>query len=578
MLPRTTLARLLPHAVLVTVGFLVVVGVRTYQRFQPAAITLGPATTIYFKDDPPLATRVHEAIHRRQMRDKSLVGRVVSALRYNVDYGYRLTEEAEAKAGEICLQIHKFSSELPAYTTARSLSQAEAYRAWAWERMGVAVPDRVGDRLANGERCAEILRGVELDLPPGAPLDERDRLRLATFHFLQSFGSSETDVATWKARLELAGYADPVGYALPDEVPDFHAVARAAAVAAPADSTIRPDRAGRALHRLTYYDARSMYTQLQPPIPGYRGRTLLDADEAEDVLDLHPVRWPVRLVRRALGGGLDEEEAAFLEGMAAHPLHADFETFALAPEADIVGTRYRWSARRAWSRLALTELEPIREAFRAQSGRVALAAARGDLVGAEALARLRIAGALQLVRNAPFEVDVLEAMGFLGEGLEELRLVLAAQDRDDELEALHDPAGRWLSGARPALFSDDPATVYHALAPLAGDATIPHAFRRFAYRQVVLYDVCLALHGDADTRRRHARWRERVEAGLVRRESDRRVLTLMRENILDLIRESDVAPARICAPSAVARPGVRMAIMTAPPRRPVSGDLADRDQ
>ncbi|MBW3535520.1 MAG: hypothetical protein KY453_09950, partial [Gemmatimonadetes bacterium] len=104
---RTTVSRLLPHAILVVVGFLGIVGVRTFQRFQPAAITLGPQTTLYFKDDPPLATRVHEAIHRRQMRDKSWAGRVFSALRYNFDYGYRLEEEAEAKAGEICLQIHK---------------------------------------------------------------------------------------------------------------------------------------------------------------------------------------------------------------------------------------------------------------------------------------------------------------------------------------------------------------------------------------------------------------------------------------------------------------------------------------
>ena len=573
---RTLSARLLPHAVLVAVGFLVVVGVRTFQRFQPAAITLGPETTIYFRDDPPLGTRVHEAIHRRQMRDKSWAGQVFSALRYNFDYGYRLEEEAEAKAGEICLQIHKFSSELPAYTTARSLSQAKAYRAWAWERIGVSVPDRVGENLANGERCADILRGVELDLPPGVDLPERDRLRLATFHFLQSYGSSDTDLDTWKARLELAGYADPVRYDLPPGVPDFHRVSLAAASAAPTDTTITPVRAGRALHRLTYYHAQTMYTQLQPPIPGYRGRALLDPEEAEDVLGLHPERWPVRLVERGLGGALDEDEAAFLEEMASHPLHADFETFARAPEADIVGTRYRLHGDREWRRLALTDLEPIREAFRAQSGRIALAAARGDLVGAEGLARLKIAGALQMVRNAPFEVDVLEAMAVLGEALAELRLVLQAGGGAPELAWMEEGRGRWLSGSLPALFSDDPATVYHALEPLAGDPAIPHAFRRFAYRQVVLYDVCLALHGDARARRRNAAWRRTVEAGLVRRDSDARVLGMMRENVLELIRRSDVDPSRICAPTGVARPEVRMAIMTAPPQRPALA--ADREE
>ena len=131
-------------------GVALVGGAISYDRFKPVAITLGPSTTIYFRD-PTLDTRVHEAIHRRQMRDKSSLGQLASALRYTTDYGYRLDEEAEAKAGEICLQIHQFSSELPAYTTARSKTQAEAYRAWAWERMFFACA-RPGGSEAPGRR------------------------------------------------------------------------------------------------------------------------------------------------------------------------------------------------------------------------------------------------------------------------------------------------------------------------------------------------------------------------------------------------------------------------------------------
>ena len=178
-------------AALATAGVALVGGVISYDRFKPVAITLGPSTTIYFRD-PTLDTRVHEAIHRRQMREKSSLGRLASALRYTTDYGYRLDEEAEAKAGEICLQIHQFSSELPAYTTARSKTQAEDYRAWAWERMGARVRDRVGAKLQGGERCAEILRGVVLDVPPDSPLSGQEAERLATFQFLQSYGSRKT--------------------------------------------------------------------------------------------------------------------------------------------------------------------------------------------------------------------------------------------------------------------------------------------------------------------------------------------------------------------------------------------------
>ena len=141
----------LGRAVLLILGVALTVGAVTYQRFRPEVITLGPATTLYFRE-PTLTTCVHEAIHRRQMRDKSVVGRLVSALRYPFDYRYRLDEEAEAKAGELCLQIHRFSSELPAYTTARSRSQAAEYRAWAWERIGVRVPGP-GRERAQGWRA-----------------------------------------------------------------------------------------------------------------------------------------------------------------------------------------------------------------------------------------------------------------------------------------------------------------------------------------------------------------------------------------------------------------------------------------
>ena len=89
---------------LATAGVALVGGVISYDRFKPVAITLGPSTTTIYFRDPTLDTRVHEAIHRRQMRDKSSLGRLASALRYTTDYGYRLDEEAEAKAGEICLQ------------------------------------------------------------------------------------------------------------------------------------------------------------------------------------------------------------------------------------------------------------------------------------------------------------------------------------------------------------------------------------------------------------------------------------------------------------------------------------------
>ena len=567
---RIQLRRVVLLASAAVAGVLAAKGARTFVEFRPAAITLGPNTTIYFSDDPSLVTRVHEAIHRRQMRDKSLLGQLVSAVRYNIDYEYRLHEEAEAKAGEICLQIHKFSEELPAYTTARSRSQAEVYRAWAWERIGPTVPDRVGDRLQHGGSCHEILSGVTLDLPPGEELTDDETLKLAAFRFLQSYGSSEAEVAKWKARLALAGLAEPAGSDLPPEVVPFWLLELGSEVAPAADTTISVVSAGEALHRLTYYQANRMYTQLEPTLPGYRGRALLREGEDQQRLGLRVADWPGALVQRVLAEPLGEEQAEWLGELAAHPVHVEFETFARAPEADILGTRYRLPIEGGWERLVPTELGPVREAFQAQWGRAALRIHEGDLEGAEAVLKTVVAGAVQMARAAPFEVDVVEALTFLGAALGDLADVTEARtgERPEWAEALAVGAAppSWSRGYRAALFSDDPAVIYHAMPRIAQDRAIPLAFKRFAYRQVVLFDVCLQHRVDSASRLDLRRWRDAVEGGMVRRESEARVLDMMRGSVLDLLVASDVPPEEICAPSVVVMPRARFAIMSAPLR------------
>jgi hypothetical protein len=550
-------------------GVLCAKGVKTFVEFRPAAITLGPNTTLYFSDDPSLVTRVHEAIHRRQMRDKSAWGRVVSAIRYNFDYSYRLDEEAEAKAGEICLQIHKFSAELPAYTTARSRSQAEVYRAWAWESIGPTVPDRVGEQLRHGVSCHEILAGVTLDVAPGEALTEDEALKLAAFRFLQSYGSSEEDVAKWKARLQLAGWAEPQGWKDPAAPPPFWLVPIARPLAAPQDTSIDAVAAGEALHRLTYYKARRMYTQLRPVVPEYRQRPLVPSGEDEQRVGLRLARWPTALLNRALSGGLLAHEVEWLQALSEHPLHADFEIFARAPEADILGTRYQLPVEGGWERVVLTELGPVREAFQAQWGRAALAAHEGDLDGAESVLTTVVAGALQMVRNAPFEVDVVESLVILEQALASLAQLAEARDGErpawaERLEGDTPPS--WTRGYRASLFAEDPAVVYRALPLIAGDRDIPHAFKRFAYRQVALFDVCLGLVQGRAAEREHETWRTAVESGMVRRESDAQVLEMMRGGVHELMVASDVTPEVICAPSVVVQPRARFAIMSSPLR------------
>jgi hypothetical protein len=173
------------------------------------------------------------------------------------------------------------------------------------------------------------------------------------------------------------------------------------------------------------------------------------------------------------------------------------------------------------------------------------------------------------VRNAPFEVDVVETLVILDQALASLADLTEARDGTRPAWAKRLEAGApssWTRGYRASLFSDDPAVVYRALPLLASDADIPHAFKRFAYRQVALFDVCLQLVRDPVWQREHRSWRTAVESGLVRRESDAQLLDMMRGGVRELLVASDVTPEAICAPSVVVRPQARYAIMSSPLR------------
>jgi hypothetical protein len=217
----------------------------------------------------------------------------------------------------------------------------------------------------------------------------------------------------------------------------------------------------------------------------------------------------------------------------------------------------------------LSDLDPVREAFEAQYGRAALALARGDSARAERVLRTTLAGAVQLARNAPFEVDAIEALRLALESLDGLERVLAAQGRDGDVTWLdaRKRRGDWVrAGYRSALFSDDPAVLFRALPALAQDQGVPYAFRRFAYRQVALFDVCLSRRQDRTSKLRHREWTAAVEAGLAARPSDAQLLESIRRTVRELLEASAVPPEEICAPATVARPSVRVAIMNAPPR------------
>lgn len=551
--------------------FLVGAAVHRFRVLRPAAITVGPETTIYFRPDPSISIRVHEAVHRRQMRETSTLERLWNALRYNFDFDYRLEEEAEAKAAELCLQIHKFTEELPSFTSRRSERLATQYRAWTWEKVGVHVPDRVGRRLDEGRRCHEILAEVELDLSPGEALDDEETLKLAAFRFLQRYGSDEVAVESWKARLRLSARVQTPVWSAPAESLPFELIWRARARRARTDTTISPDRAGSALHDLTYHDARPVYAQLNRPAGRYGSDVTADSVSLTRAIGSGPVAWS-RALRRALGGRLEPDAVERLSALEGHPLHGDFEIFARASGADIVGTRYRFPIPPGDERLAETDLAAVKRAFGTQWGRAVLASHRGEPERAAGVLRLVVGGALNLVEHSPFEADVVVALEWLDRALSDLDVVEEAagggQARPPAAVGLGDGRGGSGSGSRvlDALFSREPHRLYAAMPAIAADPDIPHALRMSAYRTVSLADVCLEERARLEGRdaAAHRGWRVAVENGLVRGESDRLLLDFARARTARLLETARISPVDLCDLERGLTPNVARALLLAP--------------
>ena len=130
-------------------------------------------------------------------------------------------------------------------------------------------------------------------------------------------------------------------------------------------------------------------------------------------------------------------------------------------------------------------------------------------------------------------------------------------------------------GFQAALFSASPAVLLGAMPALTQDQGMPLAYRRFAYRQVALFDVCLGRRTDAASRIRHRQWTAAVEAGLAARADDAELLESIRRTVRRLLEASAVPPEEICAPATVVQPQLQVAIISAPPRTPLAR-MADR--
>lgn len=246
----------------------------------------------------------------------------------------------------------------------------------------------------------------------------------------------------------------------------------------PPDSTISPERAGRALHTLAlvgdedlpeaYASPARMIARPWFPAPP-EGDSLfgLSSDELAEMLD--PPRHLGRLVdgqgllRRA-ARGFSRRETAYLEDVASHPGLHEVAVVARAPSANVLGARYEFplpddlTARG----LPLPRMASVKDAGFAAIVRAALELSRGEVATAETSLREPLSVGLLMIRDGHSLIDALVGAVLVRNARDQLETYYRLTGRRAEAERLRSVvdsvrALQDVLAARSAVRGDGPA-------------------------------------------------------------------------------------------------------------------------
>lgn len=259
-----------------------------------------------------------------------------------------------------------------------------------------------------------------------------------------------------------------------------------------ADAAVTPEMAGRA------------FLAMQPP-PTKPGRFAYRTDVAHDEAPWRTWKLAPGLFRDAQSGtswqgprsdkvldlvakGFTPAERDFLRQVATAPIWRDYDLFARAPAADMIGGRFAlpFPAEATWMEFPITRFAATKELAYASVMRAAWHLAEGRRDSAEAVLRSTISFGHVLAANAPFVIDQLIGSVITGIGRSALQQLL---------EITHDPraaavasAGDKSNAAAAAPIIDKlkrvgavPAgrveEVREALVAIVADPTIPRPLR-----------------------------------------------------------------------------------------------------
>lgn len=295
------------------------------------------------------------------------------------------------------------------------------------------------------------------------------------------------------------------------------------------DPSISPQDAGHALHALMMMAYPAYNEVFRQPVRRYDSSWWGPAGETPLG---NPQLWAVELFGR-VADGLSAEERAFLDDVAAHPAHAEFEILAGAGAIDVAGTRYVFPlpADMTMTGIPIVRFGHARTGAHAHIARAASQLAAGDAVAAERTVREVISAGVVIADESIGLIDALIGAGMARAGGDALVALYRATDRGAEADRLAAEltAGARVAGQRTA----SQPSLSAALRQMQRTVVDDDALRGLRWEYLATFNTvspCLNLNQAVLGRDRHYRaWLAEAEQELVRYEGDRPLFELARK-------------------------------------------------
>ncbi|CAN5738789.1 hypothetical protein BH23GEM10_BH23GEM10_09300 [soil metagenome] len=297
------------------------------------------------------------------------------------------------------------------------------------------------------------------------------------------------------------------------------------------DQSVSPEEAGHALHALMMMNFPAPSDVFQPPVRRYDTPWWDGIPGGGPLGD--PQLWPAALFQR-VADGLSAEERAFLDDVAAHPAHREFEILAAAGAIDVAGTRYvsPLPADMTMAEIPIVRFGHARHGGHAHIARAASELADGDAAAAERTVREVISVGIVMADESIGLIDgmvgtIIARMG--GDALVGLYRATGRAAEAERLDAALQTGARMAGHMRRHVTRPSLAD---ALAQMPRTVVDDNTLRGLRWENFAAFNTvspCINLNQAVLGRDQHYRdWIAEAEQELVRYEGDRQLFELAR--------------------------------------------------